>query len=197
MRILSLAAVVVSTSLIALVTPSIALAADRNVDICLDWRSNGFDRDYCVIDQDQAHVIAYVTNSSDRELRFDTYSGKGGNWVRTFTMDPGGRTSFWGNSVQGKDIRGRVSWCADQVTYDRECEGHITLMLGWKNPFIGWPWMQVGTQEHGFKAMERHTFESAHGTGAAKGVSKFKTLRETDMASGTKRYRVDFTLAPA
>lgn len=70
-------------------------------------------------------------------------------------------------------------------------------MLGWKNPFIGWPWMQVGTQEHGFKAMERHTFESAHGTGAAKGVSKFKTLRETDMASGTKRYRVDFTFAPA
>ena len=76
-------------------------------------------------------------------------------------VPPGGRTSFWGKSVQGKDIRGRVSWCADQVTYDRECEGHITVTLGWKNPFIGWPWMQVGTQEYGFKAMERHTFEPA------------------------------------
>ena len=34
-------------------------------------------------------------------------------------------------------------------------------------------------------------------TGAAKGVSTFTTLHETDMASGTKRYRVDVTFAPA
>lgn len=70
-------------------TSGVAHAADRDVDQCLDWKYNGFPRDYCVIDQDKAHVIAYFTNSSDRELRFQTYSGDNLNWERIFTMKPG------------------------------------------------------------------------------------------------------------
>jgi hypothetical protein len=195
MRIVSLAAVALATALVAVITPGVAQAADREVDECLDWKYNGFPPDYCVIDQDQAHVIAYFTNSSDRELRFLTLSGDNRNWERIFVLKPGERTSFWGNSNAGKDISGSVSFCSDQVTYSRSCEGHVRLMIGWKNPFIGWPWMKVGADEHGFRAMERYTFESAHGTAASKGVSKFKTQRLTDKASGTKRYQVDFTFA--
>lgn len=193
MRLVSLAAVAVATALVGLLMPSVAQAGERDVDRCLDWKYNGFPRDYCVIDQDQAHVIAYFFNSSDRELRFQTYSGQGRNWERIFTMRPGGRTSFWGNANAGSDITGFVSWCPTQATYSASCEGRIELHIGWKNPFIGWPWMQVGNDKHGFKSMERYTFESAHGEGASKGVSKFKTQRLTDKASGTKRYEVDFT----
>ena len=195
MRLVSLAAVALAAALVAVFTPGVAQAADRDVDQCLDWKYNGFPRDYCVIDQDKAHVIAYFTNSSDRELRFQTYSGDNLNWERIFTMAPGGRTSFWGNSNSGKDISGYVSFCSDQATYSRSCEGHVMLRIGWKNPFIGWPWMKVGADEHGFKAGEHYTFESAHGTAASKGVSKFKAVRQTDKASGTKRYQVDFTFA--
>jgi hypothetical protein len=195
MRIVSLAAVVVATALTALITPSVAQASDRDVDTCLDWKYNGFPRDYCVIDQDKAHVLASFTNSSDRELRFVTYSGDGGNWERFFTLKPGARTSFWGRVNAGKDIVGSVSWCPTQTTYAASCEGRIRVDIAWKNPFIGWPWMKVGSDEHGFRLGERYTFESAHGTGASKGVSKFKTGRLGDRASGTKQFEVDFTYA--
>ena len=195
MRLVSLAATALAAALVAVITPGVAQAADRDVDRCLDWKYNGFPPDYCVIEQSQAHVIAYFTNSSDRELRFQVYSGDNLNWERIFTMKPGARTSFWGNSNGGKDISGYVSWCTDQTTYSGSCDGLVTLRIGWKNPWIGWPWMKVGSDEHGFKAMERYTFESAHGEGAAKGVSKFKAIRLTDKASGTKRYEVDFTFA--
>ena len=195
MRLVSLAAAAVATALVSLVTPTTAQAAKEEVDRCLDWRANGLPRDYCVIAQDKAHVIAYFTNSSDRELYFLTYSGDNRNWERGEILSPGARTSFWGNSNSGKDLTGWVSWCADQAEYSSYCKEQVTLRLEWKNPFIGWPWMKVGTDEHGFESMERYTFESAHGSGASKGVAKFKAQRLTDKASGTKRYQVDFTFA--
>jgi hypothetical protein len=166
----------------------------QSENYCEDWEVEQLPPDYCKIEPAQAHVYVAFTNNSGREVRYFMLSGSNGSWVREFTSKPGRSMTVWGNTKAGADIVGSVSWCPT-VTYTDNCEGKLTADLKWKNPTIGWPWMQVGKYNHGFRAMERYTFEHAYGPAGVQGVAKFKTQRLTDKASGTKRYTVDFTFA--
>jgi len=164
-------------------------------DYCLgDWKYNGWPKNYCVIDKDQAHVWVNFTNNTDREVRYFTMSGDGIEWFRSNVVAPGRHFRVWGYNQGGTDIVGHIAWCATKK-YTSNCAGELKADVKWKNPAIGWPWMQVNGDKHGFKAMERYTFEDAYGDAGVKGVAKFKAQRLTDMSTGTKRFEVDFTLA--
>lgn len=174
--------------------PATSVKSAPSQNYCEDWEIDGLPPDYCKIKPDEAHVYVDFTNNSGREVRYFMLSGSNVSWVREWTSKPGRTMAVWGNANAGADIVGSVSWCPT-VTYTDNCEGKLTAELKWKNPTIGWPWMQVGKDNHGFRAMERFTFEHAYGPAGVKGVAKFKTQRLTDKASGTKRYTVDFTFA--
>ena len=166
-------------------------------DYCLgDWKYNGWPKNYCVIKQDQAHVWVNFTNSTDREVRYWTMSGDNIDWFRSNVVAPGAKFRVWGYSNAGSDIVGYVAWCPTKK-YTSNCEGELRADVKWKNPAIGWPWMQVNGDKHGFRAMERYTYEEAYGHAGDKGVAKFKAQRLTDMETGNnpKRFEVDFTLA--
>lgn len=175
-------------------TGLIAPAGAQADGVCLDWRDKGLPRDYCKITPEKAHVYTEFTNNSDRTLRVWIFGGDNLDWERDIVVAPGRTANLWGASNGGVDLVAFVSWCP-KTTYSADCEGKLQAQLSWKNPFIGWPWMRVDQNQHGFRALERHTFESAYGTGGIKGVAKFKAQRLTDKASGTKRYQVGFTFA--
>lgn len=160
---------------------------------CEDWQVEDLPRDYCEIEPSEAHVYVEMTNSTGRQVRVYFHGGLNTMHVRAWTSTPGRTIYVWGNASAGTDIWGRVSWCPT-VTYTENCEGKLTADLKWKNPGIGWPWMQVNHDSHGFRALERYTFEEAYGPAGSRGVAKFKAQRLTDKASGTKRYIVDFRL---
>ena len=161
---------------------------------CMDWKEDGLPQDYCYISRSEAHVWATFHNKTDREVRIISIGGLNRKNLQEFEVRPG--TSQWlvGNASSGVDIVATVEWCPTK-TYTANCDGKLSAQLKWKNPSIGWPWMSVDNNEHGFKSMERYTFEKAFGPAGAKGVAKFKTVRLTDMSSGTKRFEVDFTFA--
>ena len=161
---------------------------------CMDWKEDGLPQDYCYISRSEAHVWATFHNKTDREVRITSIGGLNRKNWQEFEVRPG--TSQWlvGNASSGVDIVATVEWCPTK-TYTANCDGKLSAQLKWKNPSIGWPWMSVDNNEHGFKSMERYTFEKAFGPAGAKGVAKFKTVRLTDMSSGTKRFEVDFTFA--
>ena len=161
---------------------------------CIDWKEDGLPQDYCYISRSEAHVWATFHNKTDREVRIFSLGGLNRKNWQEFEVLPGTRQWLVGNASTGIDIAAIVEWCPTK-TYTANCDGKLSAELKWKNPGIGWPWMSVDKNEHGFKAMERYTFEKAFGTAGAKGVAKFKAVRLTDMSSGTKRFEVDFTFA--
>lgn len=164
------------------------------VGTCLDWEAEG-DRNYCKIRPSSAHVnVPHLVNGSGREVAYSSLSGSGRNWERSRVLEPGKSLHIWGNANAGIDIFLRLSWCPT-TKYTDNCEGKLSAELKWKNPAIGWPWMSVDSDEHGFKSMERYTFEKAYGPAGTRGVAKFKAVRLPDMSSGTKVFEVDFTFA--
>ncbi|MEY3733151.1 MAG: hypothetical protein RL347_510 [Actinomycetota bacterium] len=192
--VVGLAALVAAPVSAAQAKPGKTVKSAPSQNYCEDWQVDQLPPDYCMIEPAQAHVYVEFTNNSGREVRYSMLSGSNLMWVREWTSKPGRTMAVYGNANAGADIVGSVSWCPT-VTYTSTCEGKLTADLKWKNPAIGWPWMQVGKDNHGFRALERYTFEHAYGPAGVKGVAKFKTQRLTDKASGTKRYTVDFTFA--
>jgi hypothetical protein len=192
--VVGLAALVAAPVSVAQAKPGKAVKSTPSQNYCEDWEVEQLPSNYCKIEPAEAHVYVEFTNSTGREVRYSMLSGSNLAWVREWTSKPGRTMAVYGNANAGADIVGSVSWCPT-VTYTDNCEGKLTADLKWKNPAIGWPWMQVGKDNHGFRAMERYTFEHAYGPAGIKGVAKFKTQRLTDKASGTKRYTVDFTFA--
>lgn len=190
--VVGLAALVAAPVGAAQAKPGKAVKSTPSQNYCEE--AEGRSPDYCKIEPAQAHVYVEFTNNSGREVRYSMLSGSNRMWVREWTSKPGKTMGVWGNANAGADIVGSVSWCPT-VTYTDNCEGKLTSDLKWKNPAIGWPWMQVGKDNHGFRALEGYTFEHAYGPAGVRGVAKFKTQRLTDKASGTKRYTVDFTFA--
>lgn len=173
---------------------SAAKAAKTATPECLDWKQQGLDPKYCYVSRKKAHVWVTFANRSDREVRIRSLSGLNLKLSRDFVMPPGKRIWLVGNASKGVDAIADLSWCPT-VKYTDKCEGELTENLKWKNPAIGWPWMQVGKDNHGFRAMERYTFEHAYGPAGVRGVAKFKTQRLVDYPGGAKVYNVDFTFA--
>ncbi len=169
-----------------------AKAASQNY--CEDWEVDELPPDYCKITPAEAHVYVEMKNNTGREVRAYFHGGLNTRHVREWTSAPGKTIYVWGFASIGTDIWGWVSWCPT-VKYSDNCAGKLTADLSWKNPTIGWPWMEVHADKHGFRSMEKYTFEEAYGPAGTRGVAKFKAQRLTDKASGTKRYIVDFTFA--
>jgi hypothetical protein len=184
-----------ATSLLATgIAVGSAQAAQAAQAECLDWKQQGLDPKYCYVSRKKAHVWVTFANTSDREVRLRSLSGLNLKLSRDFVMPPGKRVWLVGYASKGVDAVADLSWCPT-VKYTTGCTGELTAKLSWKNPAIGWPWMKVQADVHGFRSMERYTFKEPYGHAASKGVATFTTQRLTDYPGGAKVYNVDFTFA--
>ena len=136
------------------------------------------------------NIMLWFTNDSNRVLHFKVTNGFDPYTGTELTLYPGRTQQFYGRTGQ-RYVDLQVSWCPDQVRL--ECADKLTARVWAANPVIGYPSMGVDKDQHGFKALERYTFEKAYGHAAQRGVAKFKTLREVD--TDLKRFRMAFSYA--
>ena len=85
----------------------------------------------------------------------------------------------------------RLSWCIAEP--GSSCADPLKATVKLQNPTIGYPSIRVDKDSHGFKALEKYTFEHAYGPAASRGVAKFKSQRLVD--SDMKRFTMTFTYA--
>lgn len=145
-----------------------------------------------------AEVWVQLFNDSGREIKVQSYSGRGREDEDIRVVEPGRSFSFWGQANAGTDASAYFAYCPNSTTFDWDCEDVTRFRSRWKNPFIGWPWMEVvywdvdkdtsiGIQ-HGFEADETYSW-SPYKTGNIDVTAR----RKTDSPTGVKRFVVRFT----
>lgn len=134
------------------------------------------------------------TKDANRLIVIDLRNARTGDKGRKVAVYPAKTLDVIGDNGTG-EIDLCLSWCPNQV--DSSCADPITATVEMQNTPLGYPQIRVGKDRHGFKALERYTFEEAYGHEGDKGIARFKAQRLTDMATGNnpKRFEVDFTLA--
>ena len=138
------------------------------------------------------NVHVTFTNDANRVLRVKVKSGGNPATGAVIVLYPGDSQLFAGGRGTWKlDLQ--VEWCEKEIRL--ECAERLSADVKGQNALFGYPSMKVQQDEHGFKAMERYTFEQAYGHGAKRGVAKFKTIRLVDSDSGTKRFNMNFSYA--
>lgn len=84
--------------------------------------------------------VTYV-NESEREIYIlHTPPNK---LTQRIYLEPGDKTELWGSNPAKHDLSISVRWCRDQLEYEFTCPGLEMMMMKWKNPAIGWPWMET------------------------------------------------------
>lgn len=130
------------------------------------------------------------TNDSNRVVTMELRNARPMDKGRTVSVYPGKSFTVVGDSgVWEIDVR--LSWCKDEL--GSSCADPLKATVKLQNPAIGYPSIRVDKDSHGFKALEKYTFEHAYGTAASRGVAKFKSQRLVD--SDMKRFTMTFTYA--
>lgn len=134
---------------------------------------------------EDANVWVELTNKSDRGVSFTAFLARAGSTTRreVFTLEPGESYAIYGTARSGADVSAYAEWCLNEKCTDRS----PTVYMKWSNPTINWPYMKVGDDKHGFKALERYTFVPA----GDEGRIRFDAQRLTDNGNGTKRFVVE------
>jgi hypothetical protein len=86
------------------------------------------------------HVYARVTNTTDRVLIVEFSHG------RRYWLEPSEWTAAGGTTGRGHDLEAEVRWCAGWEDYDHRngaCAREERVRLRWKNPVLGYPWMET------------------------------------------------------
>ena len=174
-------AVAVAALALALVAPAQAGAAPA-----------GADDAPTVTPRTYKNVMLWFTNDSGHTVHLKVVNGSqpfspSGTEVRLY---PGETKQLYGRDGAWQ-IHFDVSWCADQTGLG--CAEKLKAVVKAQNYAIGYPTIRIDKDDHGFKALERYTFEKAYGHAAKRGVAKFKTLREVD--TDVKRFRMNFLYA--
>lgn len=144
-------------------------------------------------------VYVKFFNESDRVIRL-SWPGEG----RETLVGVGKTATKGGSERSGFDLSGRASWCPNQGMWESGCPGEYELSMKWKNPAIGFPWMEtieyVETTDGFDKTSIRIRFyEGESHTWYPYGrASKVKLVgkRMNDLSSGTKVWHVTFLNVP-
>jgi len=174
-------AVAAATLALALIAPAQAGAASVSADAAPTITPRAY-----------MNVMLWFTNDSGHTVHLKVVNGShpfspSGTEVRLY---PGETKQLYGRDGAWQ-IHFDVSWCADQTGLG--CAEKLKAVVKAQNYAIGYPAIRVDKDDHGFKALERYTFEKAYGHAAKRGVAKFKTLREVD--TDVKRFRMSFSYA--
>jgi hypothetical protein len=130
------------------------------------------------------------TNDSNRVITMELREARPGDKGRKVAVFPGETYNVVGDrGVWQIDLR--ISWCPGQG--GSSCAVPLTATIKAQNAIFGYPSIRIDKDDHGFKALERYTFEHAYGTAASRGVAKFKSQRLVD--SDMKRFTMTFTYA--
>jgi hypothetical protein len=135
-------------------------------------------------------VSLEFTNDSNRVVTMELRNARPGDKGKEVTVFPGKTYSVVGDrGVWQIDLR--LSWCTGALS--SACGDPLTATVKLQNALFGYPSIRVDKDDHGFKALEKYTFEHAYGTAASRGVAKFKSQRLVD--SDMKRFTMTFTYA--
>lgn len=105
-----------------------------------------------------------------------------------------------GSSRSGADLSGWASWCPGQGMWTPGCPGEHDLSMKWKNPTIGYPWMETIEYFETAEGFDKKTVRIRFSEGESHTwypygrASKVKIVGErmADLSSGTKVWHVKF-----
>lgn len=118
-------------------------------------------------------------------------------------LRPGGKSEMGGKTPAKHDLTGNFRWCPGQTAWEVSCTEEARLDIKWKNPTIGFPWMQTiertltpdGLDKKEvlirFSVGESHTWYPYGRSSEVKIIGK----RMTDLSTGTKVWHVTFANA--
>jgi hypothetical protein len=90
-------------------------------------------------DPTKEQVWVKFVNESDRTIYLTRFTE---SKTERIYLNPGDKTVMWGSRPAKHDLSVHVHWCSDQKTFSMTCPGITRPDLKWKNPTIGYPWME-------------------------------------------------------
>jgi len=91
-------------------------------------------------DPTKEQVWVKFVNETDRTIYLTRFTE---SKAQRIYLDPGDKTELWGSRPAKHDLAVTAQWCSNQVDFDPTCAGITRPDLKWKNPVIGYPWMET------------------------------------------------------
>jgi hypothetical protein len=146
-------------------------------------------------DPGKYNVYVKFINKTDRVIRL-YWPGEG----REELVGVGGTATKGGSGRSGIDLSGWASWCPGQGTWTPGCPREHELSMKWKNPTVGYPWMETNEYFETAEGFDKKSVRIRFSEGESHTwypygrVSKVKMVgqRMDDLSSGTKVWHVTF-----